>query len=105
MSDSSHESKNNGMTIFVGVVAVLFFAGSAVLTLIMWVLGVGVDRTLHNLMGWVFLAIHAAFFAMVRRALTMRRHGAALTFGIAPAFVSVGTLAAVVSGCTHLARC
>jgi hypothetical protein len=105
MSGSSHESRNKGATVAVGVLGLLLFGGSAFLTLLMWGLGVGVDRTFHNLMGWIFLGIHAACFAMVCRALTARRHGVAVLFSIAPALLSLATLVAFILGCSLLGRC
>ncbi len=90
------------INIAVAASATILAVIGAGLSLVFWVLGIGVDDGFHKAMGIGFVAINLGCWVALTRCLRAGRNGLALALSAAPAPLSVGLVFVAVYGCKFL---
>ncbi len=81
------------------VLAIIFSGLSACFSLFVWILGVGIDRGLHNAAGMTLVAINIGCWVALTHYLRKGKNGIALGISIAPGPLSIALVFAIIAGC------
>lgn len=92
------------MSIAIVALAIIASGLSAYFSLIIWILGVGIDRKFHSAMGLAFVAINIGCWVALTYYLRKRKNGVVLGISVAPGPLCIGLVFAIISGCGLIGR-
>ena len=95
---------NNDTQISIGssIASIIFLILSAAVSLFVWILGVGIDRTTHNSMGLFFVGANLFAIGGVVYFLRKRRNGTALILALCPTALVICSVILLAIVCSML---